>query len=247
MKQNTGKCMVTSVLLLIFLLGIILFVLHYQRLGFALLALGTLIFFLIGSGVLPYLLLKPLQPLPQNNFSWGKTNTIVVLGGGTIRIPHTDIVQPGVMSFSRLYQTAMVYQACKKSGNDCKIIISGGFESKTGMPEAQVYGDYLQNLGINPADIIKDPISRNTYENAKFTAEIFKTQKFDKIFLVTSGIHMRRALMNFSHFNIQVTPVPSDYLKAHLSIFPHGLNFAATDYAVHEYLGMIKFYLLSHL
>ena len=37
-------------------------------------------------------------------------------------------------------------------------------------------------------------------------------------------------------------PVPSDCLTAHFSIFPLSYNFVVTDFALHEYIGILRYH-----
>jgi hypothetical protein len=45
-------------------------------------------------------------------------------------------------------------------------------------------------------------------------------QPFDKLFLVTSGLHLRRALLYFGHFGVYPTPCAADRITPLLSILP---------------------------
>ena len=60
--------------------------------------------------------------------------------------------------------------------------------------------------------------------------------------LVTSSIHLKRSLMWFSYFGVQAQPVPADYFPPHRHIMSLGSNFASTDFALHEYLGIVEVY-----
>ena len=103
-------------------------------------------------------------------------------------------------------------------------------------------------LGISQDDFILELNSTDTQTNAEFTKAILKQSSFDQVIIVTSGIHIQRSLLWFSHFNIQAKPVASDYLKPHISMMSLGYNFALTDFALHEYLGIVEVYLydLTH-
>ncbi|MCK5818953.1 MAG: YdcF family protein [Psychromonas sp.] len=55
---------------------------------------------------------------------------------------------------------------------------------------------------------------------AKWAGFRFGEDIVNKLVLVTSGVHMRRATLYFSHFNNNFTSVRSDYITAKLSVFP---------------------------
>ena len=50
--------------------------------------------------------------------------------------------------------------------------------------------------------------SRNTVENAEFSARILLPQKVSRIILVTSAFHMRRSLLAFERAGFVVLPAP---------------------------------------
>ena len=208
----------------------------------------TFIFFLTtGFGVFSSLLLKHLESYPTlSQPHWKKTNAIIILGGGTVSTSLVGVVKPTILSYSRIYEAARLYLSCQKTHATCKIIVSGGDALATGKSEAAVYRDEFLALGINNADIILESHSMNTYKNAEFTSTLIKSMPFDNAVLVTSGIHMKRALLYFSHFGIQAEPAASDFIAPTLSIIPLGYNFAMTDFALHEYAGIIRFYIYNY-
>lgn len=235
-----------TLLLLVFLIIVVIFLALNNRIKLCckILFITLTYIFLIGSGLLPYLLLTPLQapfvdlPAPQ----WKKHNVIILLGGGTDQLPGLNTYTPSVMIYSRLYKTAELYFSCVKQ-HSCKIIISGGPIEHTEKSNALVYEQTLMKLGVPLDDFILEFNSTDTQTNAEFTKAILKQSSFDQIVLVTSGIHMQRSLLWFSHFDVHAIPASSDYLAPQLTMTSLGYNFALTDFALHEYLGIVEFYL----
>jgi uncharacterized SAM-binding protein YcdF (DUF218 family) len=212
-------------------------------------SLAALIVFLaVGSGLIASLLLKPLEYpyLTSSPPRWAKRNAIILLGAGAIRVPAINEIKPTMMAYSRINEAVLLYLACKKSGNQCTVIISGGDALSSGKSEAQVYQGELLGLGVNNADIILESHSMNTYKNAELTSTILKSGQFDRIFLVTSGLHMKRSLLYFSRFGVRPIPVMADYISPFFSIVPLGYNFAITDFAVHEYMGIIRLHVYNY-
>jgi len=211
--------------------------------------LVTIISFLgIGCGIFPSLTLSHLESanavLIQPH--WAKRNAIVILGAGSVMLPKINILKPTVLAYSRINETAKLYLSCKKTGNECNIIISGGDASKTGKPEAIIYQQELLDLGVKNSDVILEQYSMNTYKNAEFTSAILKSKSFDKIFLVTSALHMKRALMYFSHFGINPIPAVADYIAPIILVIPIGYNFAISDFIMHEYVGIMRFHIYNY-
>jgi uncharacterized SAM-binding protein YcdF (DUF218 family) len=211
--------------------------------------LVTLIAFeAVGSGWIPSLLLGSLQStLAGENPAWGERNVIIVLGDGTVRLPGRSIVKPSALSYSRILEAVRLYTLAKKRNHQCNILISGGDASGTGIAEAEAYRTVMTQLGVTDSDIILERRSMNTFQNAEFTESILHEQQFDKLFLVTSGLHLRRALLYFGYFNIHPTPWPADYVVPPISILPTGYNFAIADLAAHEYVGIVRYYIYNLL
>lgn len=236
---------------MVFILLLITLVLLFGKRIFAgkvLLCLTLAIILLIGTGIVPQLLLSSLQTsdlYPKTHF--GHKTAIVLLGFGSLKIPKTNSVIPFPLSHSRIDKTASLYNDCKNEKKECTIIISGGDPKNIGQTEASVYQEVLVKLNVDPKDIILEPNSNNTFENAKFTNEILKKYPFDTIYLVTSGFHSKRANLYFSHFGLKISPYPADYLKSNLTFMPSAYNFTITDLAMNEYIGILRYHLYNYL
>jgi uncharacterized SAM-binding protein YcdF (DUF218 family) len=242
--------MMTLLILLLFIAAVCLTILKYTKTSILAVIAAFACFLMAGSGVLPLLLVRHLQSpyASEAKPHWGKHNAIVVLGAGNTKVPgKDDIIKANVMSYSRIHEAARLYLSCKKSHNVCTLILSGGDPSATGTSQAAVYRHHLLDLGVNNSDIQLEPRSRNTYENSKFTSAVLHQKFYDRVFLVTSGIHQKRSLLYFSRFGISATPAPADYTAPWLSLVPVGYNFAVTDFAIHEYIGIIKFHVYNFL
>lgn len=239
-----------TILLILFAIiaAIVYLVLDRLKTCGAILSIIVISFLVIGNGTLPTLLLKPLESRYNMEFKpeySHKKNAIVVLGAGAVKMPGTGVVKPSIMAYSRIYEGLKLYQSCKKSGHKCTIVISGGDTLSVGTTEASLYKDELLKFNVHESDIAIEPESKNTYKNAELTSQYLKEQNFDRIFLVTSGVHMRRAVLYFSHFGIKTTPVISDYITAQLSYFPSGYDFVITDLALHEYIGILRYHIYN--
>ncbi len=115
----------------------------------------------------------------------------------------------------RLWQTITLY----KKGKIKKILISGdsGYVIRKGLHEADQLKAVLVEWGIPSKDILVENKSKNTYENAKYSAEILKKQfKGKKFLLITGAIHMPRAAACFKKQNLKFDTFPTDhyYIKS---------------------------------
>ena len=218
----------------------------FRLLSLMTVSLILFILFAVHSGLIPTPLLKNLQSFPykQNNLAFKQNNVIVLLGGGVADVSKT-VLLPSLLTYSRIAMAAQSYLSCKKTQAHCTIITSGGDVREVGEPEAHVYKAELVRLGVDAHDIKSESKSRNTYENAKFSSQLIKQANYDQVFLVTSGIHMKRARLSFEHFGVTVIPLASDYMQINSSIFALGYNLTLSDAAIHEYLGIIKYQLFN--
>lgn len=203
----------------------------------------------VGSGLVPSLILEGLQSrsFAKDNLTWGQRNVIIVLGDGTARLPDQSTVRPAILAYSRILEATRLYFLAKNGKHECTIIISGGDASGTGIAEADDYRAEMVQLGVAESDILLERHSMNTFQNAEFSAAILRERQFDKLYLVTSGLHLPRALLYFSYFGINPTPCAADYIAPSVSIFPIGYNFAIADLAVHEYAGILRYYIYNLL
>jgi uncharacterized SAM-binding protein YcdF (DUF218 family) len=69
----------------------------------------------------------------------------------------------------------------------------------------------LTEWGVLPEAIVNETDSQNTFGNAVFTARILDRRNIKTILLVTSALHMRRALAVFLSLGINAIPVATDY------------------------------------
>lgn len=240
--------MITLLLSFLLILTFLFFIGRQTKTGNAFLISTFLLFLMTGTGIILSWCLHDLESFPiQINPVWKKNNAIVLLGAGTVKSKDALSAQPTLLAYSRIYETARLYLLCKKTKAQCKIIISGGDALSTGESEASTYQTALNNLGIENTNIILEKNSMNTYQNAAFTSPILKRAKVDAVFLVTSGIHMKRALLYFSNFGINPMPAVSDSIPSHITLIPLGYNFALTDFVLHEYAGIARFYVYNYL
>jgi len=218
-----------------------------RRLAIAL-GIGTgLAFLAVGYGLLARPLLANLQDGYDSDVrAWGSHNAIILLGAGST-LTNQGTVDPALFGYPRLIKALQVYHACRAHSGDCKIIASGGDTHRYGKAEAQVFGAIATSVGVPAEDVLIEGRSANTWQNAQFCAPYFAEHRFDRAFLVTSGTHLRRAKLYFAHFGIQTTPVRADYGRVVVRPVPLSFNFLLTDVAIHEYLGIWRYYVYNAL
>jgi uncharacterized SAM-binding protein YcdF (DUF218 family) len=163
-------------------------------------------------------------------------DVVVVLGGGLAQ------QAPMGAAGDRLTQAMRLW----RGGKAQTIIVSGG-NVPWGRPsasEASLAAEILQAHGVPPDSIIVEGNSRNTHENALNTAGIWRERHFRSGLLVTSAIHMPRALASFQKVGLDVAPWPADF-RGHpyplvysvFDLLPDAGSLDKTTMAIKEWLG----------
>jgi uncharacterized SAM-binding protein YcdF (DUF218 family) len=166
--------------------------------------LGSTIILIIFSNAFIFNVVAKLWEIPANKVTdvTQKYDYGILLGGMS-----NENSKTGKYNFSssvdRFMKTYILYKEEKIN----KILISGGSGSVLRQNEKEAF--FLKNIllkfGVPNDDIIIDPDSKNTHENAVFTKKIIGISK-NRILLITSGFHMRRAAACFKHegFNFEI-------------------------------------------
>jgi uncharacterized SAM-binding protein YcdF (DUF218 family) len=123
---------------------------------------------------------------------------IVILAGGVrVNAPEYGSSAPGATSLERL-----VYGARLARQTRLPVLISGS------RLEAASMSEFLhQDLGVT-AEWVENR-SRDTHENAQFSAVILARAGVHKVVLVTSAAHMARAVVEFNQAGIDTVPAPA--------------------------------------
>lgn len=213
---------------------------HWSRASYG---SALLLFLLVGCGPLPALLLSELQTpyATRPALDWGERNAIVLLTAGAVYVPKVA-VEPSLNAFGRITEAAMLYRQCRQSGASCTVLVTGGDPTRYGTSLALTYGADLQRLGVPPADLVLETHSLNTWQNAQFSRPLLQAISAQRVWLVTSGFHLRRSMLYFAGSGIRAIPVRADYLRTTITFRPRAENFALTDVALHEYLGIARFH-----
>lgn len=135
----------------------------------------------------------------------------ILLGGhGDTNIePKHDRYNLGT-SGNRISQTLELYF----QGKVKKIILTGGSGelNPKNLPESIEASAFLKRLGVKETDIILETKSRNTRENAVYTAEILSQDTLlQRALLITSAFHLPRAKACFDKVGVQYEPYGTDY------------------------------------
>lgn len=172
-------------------------------------------------------------------------DVIILLCGGFRgdRKPYSasERLAPGTLE-----RAAAAYKLHKDTG--LPLLVSGGapFSDE---PEAEAAAAFLRELGVPAGKILTETRSRDTQENAAYSAAICREKGFKKPLLLTSAYHMPRAVLLFTKAGAgELAPFP----VARRSDGPHYFNDwlpgggLEARMAANEYFGL-AFYRLYYL
>lgn len=137
-------------------------------------------------------------------------DAIVVLGGGIQGGRKGWRVGPHLGNGAdRAWFAAQLFHA----GRAPVLILSGGNSgwSSADEPESEAMEIFEKDLGVPGSAVLIEDQSRNTQENAQYTRQLMAEHHFGKILLVTSAVHMPRALGVFRAAGIDAIPAPADF------------------------------------
>lgn len=178
-------------------------------------------------------------------------DAIVVLGGGigAAVVPALELDLGDAAD--RVRHAARLFLA----GKAPLVIASGGalpWLDAAG-PEAPRMGRLLREWGVPEGEILLEPDSRNTRENAVNTQRLLSERGIGAVLLVTSAQHMPRALGAFRAVGVEAIPSPTDFQAAPLTL-PTALRYLPdaealyhTTLAAREYLGLLWYWLRGWL
>lgn len=189
-------------------MGVILVTMRRRRTGVALMVAGTgwILFWSVPASSLwlgghleqryGYV---PADQLPE-------AQAIVVLGGHTANnrqnwfLPYT----PNTTS-SRVDRAAQLYQQQR-----APVLVVSGAALDGAFSEAQMMARSLQQQYVPEDAVLMETESLTTHENGVYTAQLLKQQNLTSFLLVTSALHMPRAMAVFRQQGLE--PIPAGAL-----------------------------------
>ncbi|RYC71953.1 YdcF family protein [Spirosoma sordidisoli] len=146
-----------------------------------------------------------------------------------------------------------------KQGAVRTILISGGngdlpFQPGIVSDEGQMTARFLETAGVRREDIILENKSKNTRENALFTARLLRKQfGTNRCVLVTSAWHMRRTVGCFRKAGVEVVPFPGSFMSHQRTfvpgewLLPNAQAFQDAYYLVKEGVGYMAYRLVGYI
>lgn len=184
------------------LLAVILFVTRHRKTAAAL-ALSGLLW--AGAWSLPATSLwlggyleniYPYQPAAQVQ----QADAIVVLGGYTAQNRSNWFLQDTARKTSaRVERAADLFKAER-----APYIVLSGAALDGGVSEAQMMAHTLKALDVPASAALMENNSQTTQQNGEYTARLLENRNFKEVLLVTSALHMPRAMAIFRKQGVNV-------------------------------------------
>ena len=183
---------------------------------------------------------QPAETLPT-------ADAIVVLGNtwpNPFHPTHPDLSAAS----DRAWHAARLYLA----GKAPLVIVSAGnvWGRPTVDSPANATRTVLEAFGVPSDAIVTEDRSRNTRQNALFTAELAAPRGIRKVLLSTSAYHMRRAEGAFRQVGFEVIPAATDYLPRRpnpsvaplmLRLLPDVSSLGTSTRAFREHVGFLVY------
>lgn len=170
---------------------------------------------------------------------------IVVLGGNTANNrPNWFEPYERSTASSRVDMAAILYKAQR-----APLIVLSGAALEGKVSEAQAMAHALKQQNIPDAAMLLEARSRNTHENALFTVAKLKSLGVTRILLVTSALHMPRAMAVFTKQGMTsiAAPLASQIVVPEDPGFsfwlPDRRTFDASRSIIKEYVGLLVYWI----
>ena len=182
------------------------------------------------------------EAYPPRAMSVLPTADAIVLLGGSIRgDTHLGSLPDLNDQADRLAHAAVHY----KAGKAPVILLTGG-AAPGNRPESEQMAQYMELMGVPPGALLQERQSRDTQQNALYSAVLLRAREARTILLVTSAFHMRRAVPLFEREGLQVIPAPTDFRRKVVQHdvprwLPSVQALERSTYAIREYAGYLYY------
>src|SRR5262249_33925275 len=226
------------------LAGIVLLTIGYVRAGRWMLVASIVL--IAAVGVLPIgsgLALPLEERFPPWDATHGPPTGIIALGGGVIQSEIS--AGRGEVAVGRTVERIIAAAELARRYPGARVVFAGAGE-----------GDFvihlLEKFGVSKDRVIVEQASRNTVENAAFAKQLFMPKSGERWLLVTSAMHMPRAVGVFRKAGFAVDAYPVNYLTSgakDLWTLPGALmgGIGITDLAVHEWIGLLAYWIIGRI
>ncbi|WP_429204869.1 YdcF family protein [Massilia sp. UYP11] len=220
---------------------------RWRRAGGIVAGFSLALLVLLSSSAGAGFLVRPLEAMatPLREPEKAGAQAIVVLAAGRLRAaPEYDGRDiPDHVALARLRYAAHLH---RRTG--LPILVSGGAPRAGSTSLADAMASALrEDFGV-PVRWVEGR-SRNTAENAAFSAALLRLDKVERVLLVTDAMHMERARTVFQRAGLRVTDAPTmffgDQARGALAWVPSAEGMRRSWYATYELIGNAWYWLRS--
>jgi uncharacterized SAM-binding protein YcdF (DUF218 family) len=171
------------------------------RTGRAMAWVGAISMLLLCLPIVAWWLTRPFDREPFDVLQAAEAQAVVILGGGTQR----NAPEYGGDTLGRLTLERVRYGAVVAKRTGLPVLVSGGTTLGATSSEAALMERALAHEYGVPVRWIEDR-SRNTHENARYSAQLLKHEGVDRVVLVAHAIDMPRATAEFADAGVTTVP-----------------------------------------
>jgi uncharacterized SAM-binding protein YcdF (DUF218 family) len=203
-----------------------------------------LLYLVLAMPVVSWRLERGIRPYPpiDRPADGQRATAIVVLGNGLVSYAHDGLALESLTR--RSAYNAMEGARLYRLLHPAVVIASGGLADPEvhRRSEAEAVRDALVSLGVPRSTIVLEAHSTNTAAQALLVAPLLRDHP--RFVLVTTPIHMPRAVALFRSRGLEPVPAPSridytgEWQTSALRFLPMGNALRASELSMYEYLGM---------
>lgn len=219
---------------------------RFAKWGRRLTSLGVILLLLMVFGPVGHMLAVPLETrFPAQPDDIAPPDGIIVLGGSVDEYLSS---QRGRITFTESAERVTAPLELMRRFPKARLVFSGGSGAlhESRFSEADAVRGFWRATGLDQGQVLYEDRSRNTFENAVFTRDLVKPKAGERWLLVTSAMHMPRAVGIFRQVGFPVVPYPVDYRTSGMFWRPGVPKYTAealgtVDLAAHEWLGLLVY------
>ncbi len=177
-------------------------------------------------------------------------DAILVLGGGIGGALSPRVIPQLQLGGSRAWYGVRLW----KAGKAPLIVGVGG--GALNSPESAALAEFFADMGVKADAVLQESASRTTVENALYVKPLLVERGVKRSLLVTSSLHMQRALAIFKAAGIDVIPASADAETVRDRVYrwrdwlPNGEAVFKTQRVLKELMGLaayeLQFWLAEH-
>lgn len=206
---------------------------------------------LVGSTPMPSQLLASLErPYASPQLDSLPSGDAVVMLGGVLGPSEHDVFH---LDFGEAVDRALTAAELLRKGKAPVLVLGGGGGRQNGpshapWKEAALLEGWLRSWGIPATNCLSLATSRNTRDEALQVRDLAQERKWQRVLLVTSAYHMKRAEAIFRQLGVPVVPVACDFIglgslqrEKPFNPIPTSGEFQKLDLYLHEQVGWVYY------